>query len=451
MLSLSAFALPAIAQTKSPAATKTPAATAPAADPAFEAAKAAAAAEGPDALSAVQMDLIWTGDLNSLPTGDLGKRSYEAIKAFQKRIKAKDTGILLPPERAVLAQHAAKFTDRYGFTEITDRGLTVGYPAKLASKRTEGKNGPNFASPKGDVSIDVLSLPADKEDFEALFARMKTERPGRKVTYSLLRPDFFVVTGVNDGKSFYLRFLRADGLSRGFALGWDPALSPAFDRVAIAMAASLRLAGPDEAAETAAKPAAKPVQKPAAPAEPAKPAGPPVPLPAGAPAGPRTGLGVLVSDKGDILTYAGAVAGCTSVTMADGSRAAVIGGDPANDIAVVRLARPARLAPLSWRTAPLAMGEAVSVLSGASPVAATVTALAGPGADTRRVGLSAGGGGALADKDGALVGLAAADGSPVALKALFVTAFLRANGAAPPAKGGDAARDMMSFRCEPGK
>ena len=42
-------------------------------------------------------------------------------------------------------------------------------------------------------------------------------------------------------RSFYMRFLKAGTDSRGFIVGWAPALSPDFDRVPIAMAVSLAL------------------------------------------------------------------------------------------------------------------------------------------------------------------------------------------------------------------
>lgn len=452
MLAISAvWAGHALAQTK-PA----PAAPAPATpvDATFEAAKAAAAAMGAEDFASIQQDLIWTGDLNALPSGEMGKRSYEAIRAFQKRIKAKETGIFTPPQRITLAQHAAKFTARYGFTTITERGITLGYPAKLTTERTEGKNGPHFATPKNDatkndVTLDILAIPTEKESFEALFARLKTERPGRKVTYSLLRPDFLVVAGSNDGKSFYLRFVKTDTDSRGFALGWDPALSPGFDRISIAMASSMKLAGGGKPAVTEAPPIAKPADKPAPPAEPPKPAGPPVPLPPGASTAAKAGLGTLVSQSGDILTYAGLVAGCETVTLQGGAQAKVIGGDLGNDIALVRATPPPGPAPLAWRQPALAQGEAVALLSGSIPVTTTVTALIGSNDDSRRISLAAGAPGALIDKDGALAGLAAANGDPTALKGLFVATFLRANGVAPPERGGDPSKATVTLTCMP--
>lgn len=445
------LSLPAFAQTQ-PAAPDADTAK-PAADPAFDAAKAAAVAMGADAFASIQQDLIWTGDLNTLPSGEMGKRSYDAIRAFQKRINVKDTGIFTPQQREVLAQHAAKFTSAFGFDTLTERGITIGYPAKVTTDRSEGRNGPHFATPKAaknQATVDILSLPTAKESFEALFARLKTENPKRKVTYSLLRPDFFVVSGINEGMTFYIRFIRTDTDSKGFVVGWDPALSPRFDRVAIAMASSLKLAGAsDQAGAQQGQP--KPQPQPAAPSESPRPAGPPVPLAPGAAATTKTGIGIIVSSQGDILTYASVIAGCETVTLQGGGKAKVIGGDLNNDIALVRGPVPAGAQPLAWRLPALAENEAVSLLSGAAPVATTVSALAGTNGDTRRVTLAAGAAGALIDGDGALAGLSAADGGPSALKGLFVSAFLRANGAAPPSQGGDPTKASVTLTCTPGK
>ena len=62
--------------------------------------------------------------------------------------------------------------------------------------------------------------------------------PGRKITYKLLRPDFFVVTGETATGRFYRRLAAGpDGL-RGFSIGYDKALAADLDRLVIAIAAS---------------------------------------------------------------------------------------------------------------------------------------------------------------------------------------------------------------------
>ena len=209
----------------------------------------------------------------------------------------------------------------------------------------------------------------------------RPERPGRKVTYSLSRPDAFVITGTVDGKSFYMRFLRTASDTRGFVLGWDPALSPGFDRVAIAMAVSMAAAdgasagGPAAPADAAPQPAVTVA---------AKPAGPPLPLPPGAARTPRSGIGIALAGRRDVVTAASLVAGCLDV-RADNGIGRVIAGDTATGLALVRLAGDAP-AGLALRAAPLAQGEAVTVIveAGGHPDPTTVTAVAGPGGDTRR-------------------------------------------------------------------
>src|SRR5690606_42018782 len=43
---------------------------------------------------AIQSDLVWSGDYNGGVNGDFGERSIAAVKAFQKKHKAKETGLL---------------------------------------------------------------------------------------------------------------------------------------------------------------------------------------------------------------------------------------------------------------------------------------------------------------------------------------------------------------------
>src|SRR4051812_36206596 len=52
---------------------------------------------------AIQNDLVWTGDYNGLVNGEFSERAINAVKAFQKRKGAKETGVLNQPERAALA------------------------------------------------------------------------------------------------------------------------------------------------------------------------------------------------------------------------------------------------------------------------------------------------------------------------------------------------------------
>jgi len=77
----------------------------------------------------------------------------------------------------------------------------------------------------------------------------------------------------------------------------------------------------------------------------------------------------------------------------------------------------------------------------------------GPGDDTRRFTLSAGAaGGGVFDEAGALAGLTSGAGAEVAMKPLFLSAFLRANGA-PLGENASAEPQAaaMTLLCDPTK
>lgn len=445
ILAGAALTPPALAQTAKAATEK--------ADPAFEAAKAAADASGPAAIAALQRALILTGDLNTLATGEFGKRSYEAIKAFQKRSKGKETGILTADEKGRLDQEASKVSAAYGFKTVTEQGTTLSYPAKVATTRTAGRRGPKFTAAGDSVTVDILLFPAGDEAYDALFERLKKPRAGRTITYSLKRPDAFVVTGTSDGMNFYMRFLATSGGTRGFVLGWKPALSPDFDRVPIYMASSLTAEG-QIAPPLVPTPATSADEKPASVAA----AGPPLPFEPGKVYGRRTGLGAVVSSAGDVLLAADIVVGCETLTVEGAGSARVVAGDSVNNIALARLDKPSG-AVAALRVTPLREGDKLTAASlGADGTMAqstvTVTAVADAAGDTRRfVAAGVSGSALLFDETGALISpkIAPAPGpdgaDALALKPLFVSAFLRAQSVtAGPAA--DPAKAVLKLTCE---
>src|ERR1043166_7588336 len=82
---------------------------------------------------AIQNDLIWTGDYNGVVSGEFGDRSIAAVRAFQKRNGAKETGVLNPQERAALGAAAKPKQDAVGWRIVDDlsTGARIGIPSKL--------------------------------------------------------------------------------------------------------------------------------------------------------------------------------------------------------------------------------------------------------------------------------------------------------------------------------
>jgi hypothetical protein len=244
---------PALAQTP-------PVAPAPA-DPAMAAQKAAFLALPEATRKAAQDALVWLGFYNGVTDGDFGKRTRDAILAFQGSAKAPADGALSAPQLQALLAAAQKARDATGFQVVSDpkSGARIGAPLKLLSAR-------------GGASLDFASN-ADA-DLGALYARLSAASPTRKIAYKAIKPDaFFVVSGQDGAAKFYTRFDKNTTASppiRGFTFAYPASQAAQLNRVAIAVANSFEPFPATAPAASAAVSAAAP---------PAPSSGPPVAVP----------------------------------------------------------------------------------------------------------------------------------------------------------------------------
>ncbi|MGL5448005.1 MAG: peptidoglycan-binding domain-containing protein [Rhabdaerophilum sp.] len=225
-----------------PASTLAQNAPARPADPAFVA--AAAAFERFDQVDrrAIQRDLIWTAGFQGAATGEFGALTFAALRRLDTEMKMPVNGVLSPEKRKRLAEAAEAGRKAIGFRVENDAAskMRVGVPTHLLSKRSANPAGlSRWQDEKGQITLD-LSLGKPDDDLAQLFERgTATNVAGRKITYKLLRPDFFVVSGETETGKFYRRLEKGtDGTLRGFSIGYSKALSPAFDWMVIAIATS---------------------------------------------------------------------------------------------------------------------------------------------------------------------------------------------------------------------
>lgn len=218
-------------------------AQAPAAGPSPQMAAAQASFEAlPEAeRKAIQSDLIWAGQFNGAVSGSFGPLTFRAINAF-KGARGLPDGMLLPTERAALARTAQAARDVAGFRILADEktGVQIGIPTKLLPRRdATPSGGSRWQSVDEKVTLDTSASPPG-EDLAALFEKATAVNPNspRKITYKLLRPDFFVVTGETPTGRFYRRLSAGPQGLRGFSIGYDKALAPTVDKLVIAIAAS---------------------------------------------------------------------------------------------------------------------------------------------------------------------------------------------------------------------
>jgi len=187
----------------------------------------------------IQNDLVWTGDYNGLINGDFGDRAVAAVKAFQKRIGGKETGVLNQPERASLAAAAKPKQEAVGWRMVQDlvTGARLGIPSKLMPNTQVSGGISKWSSSRGEVQAETFRI-AQLGALAPIFERMKKEPAGRQTEYSVLRGDFFVISGLQNLKKFYLNAqLRGDEV-RGFTVLYDQAMAGIMEPVVVAMSSA---------------------------------------------------------------------------------------------------------------------------------------------------------------------------------------------------------------------
>jgi hypothetical protein len=422
LMAFQACLLPALAQ-----------APAPPPDPALQRAQAAFEALPEAERRQIQLDLAFATDFSGAALGTFGPLTYRGIQAFERAGKTTVDGVLEPAERAALAATAKRARDRLGFRVVEDPATKValGLPMALLPKaEPQAPGGARWQTADGKATV-ALRAPASSEGtLEQLFEKTQaSSNPQRKVTYKLLRPDFFVVAGETPQGKFYIRMAKLpDGALRGFSVAYDKSLAASWDRLTVAAANTFAPAGRSAAAQAAPSSAAAPTADPLA---------------------PRTfekGMTGIVVAPGRVLT-AGAFRSCAQPRIA-GQPARLLAEDAASGLALVAadgLAAPPLSAPVGNPSG------AVAVLASGSGFDGRRTILAVPG-ELSDAGVAAalqpGAAGAPVFGAGGLAGMVAAD-PPARLQVAGVVLaarhkvadgsqverFMKAQGIAAPAVG----------------
>jgi peptidoglycan hydrolase-like protein with peptidoglycan-binding domain len=255
----------------------------------------------------MQQDLIWTGDYNGVASGEFGERAIAAVKAFQGRNGGKQTGVLNPQERGILAANAKTKQEAVGWRGADDSrtGARLGLPAKLVPEAREGKSGTLWKSARGEVQIETFRMKPG--DAKQVFEQLKKEPSERKTDYSVLRSDFFVLTGLQGLKKFYVRAHFREDEIRGVTIMYDQGMEPIMGPVVIAMSSAY-------AAFPSGTAVAAPVKRRV-----------------------EYATGVVVSPSGHILTDSEATEGCYALTVSGHGGADRVATDKANGLALLRV------------------------------------------------------------------------------------------------------------------
>jgi len=276
---------------------------------------------------AIQSDLAWVGQYNGAISGEVSERMVAAIKEFQKDRGGRPTGVLNPQERGVLAETARQRQENVGWKIVTEAGTgaRLGVPTKLAPQQSSDANGAKWSSSTGTIQIQLARRKQANPTTAKLAEQEKKEPAGRKVEYAVVKPDFFVLSGMQGLKKFYLRGAFKGDEVRILTILYDQATEGTVEPAVIAMSSAFN------------------------------------PFPTGTGPPPRKtveyGTGIVVSEDGAIVADREITDGCLAIAIAGFGNADRLAEDKGHDLALLRIYGARGLKPLG-----LTNGAAKSVV-----------------------------------------------------------------------------------------
>ena len=389
---------------------------------------------------AIQSDLAWVGQYNGAITGEVSERMVAAIKEFQKDRGGKPTGVLNPQERSVLAETARRRQGDVGWKIVTDAGTgaRLGVPAKLVPQQSSDASGAKWSSSTGTIQIQLARRKQANPTTAKLAEQEKKEPAGRKVDYTVVKPDFFVLSGMQGLKKFYVRGTFRGDEVRILTILYDQATEGTMEPAVIAMSSAFN------------------------------------PFPSGSGPPPRKtveyGTGVVVSEDGAIVTDREITDACLAITIGGLGHADRVAEDKDHDLALLRIYGARGLKPLALGNGAIKSAVELTGIAdpqnqggaaAASSVKAQAAVVGGGGEAALSPAPALGFSGAAAlDADGKFAGLALlkpalvagpANATPTAQAVLVpadaVREFLRANGVSAAGGSTDAKAAVVRVIC----
>ena len=272
---------------------------------------------------AIQFDLAWTGDYNGLVNGEFNDKTTAAIKTFQRDRKFKETGTLNPQERALLAAAAKAKAAQVGWRMVDDpiSGALIGLPTRQVPNKSQSRSGTRWASAQGQVQVETFKIREPGTTLAAVYEQQKKEPLTRRLEVNLLRPDFFILSGMQNLKRFYVRAEIKDGEVRGMTVLYDQAMEPIMDPVVVVMSSTfMPFPGVAGIAQIGAAPRRK----------------------------VEYGTGIVVSAAGHILTDRQVIEGCNVIVVGGYGDAARQAEATNTDLALLRVFGAPDLVPASF-------------------------------------------------------------------------------------------------------
>ncbi|MGZ3353108.1 MAG: S1 family peptidase, partial [Xanthobacteraceae bacterium] len=299
-------------------------------------------------------------------------------------------------------------------------------------------NGAKWSSSTGTIQIQLARRKQANPTTAKLAEQEKKEPAGRKVDYTVVKPDFFVLSGMQGLKKFYVRGTFRGDEVRILTILYDQATEGTMEPAVIAMSSAYN------------------------------------PFPSGSGPPPRKtveyGTGVVVSEDGAIVTDREITDACLAITIGGLGHADRVAEDKDHDLALLRIYGARGLKPLALGNGAIKSAVELTGIAdpqnqggaaAASSVKAQAAVVGGGGEAALSPAPALGFSGAAAlDADGKFAGLALlkpalvagpANATPTAQAVLVpadaVREFLKANGVSPAGGSTDAKAAVVRVIC----
>jgi hypothetical protein len=242
-------------------------------------------------------------------------RHRKGVKASRKRGKGGEAASLILQQDDSSKAPAGFAAEAVGWRLIEDSatGARLGLPEKLVPRSGTTRTGSRWTSAQGQIQIETFRFA--EAALPVLFEEEK-QASRRQIASSELKPDSFVITGVQGLKNFLVRADAHGSEVRGIVILYDQATEGTMSPVALVMAGAF--AGfPDPKAG---------------------------PLP-GMRRAVEYGTAIVVSSGGDLLAPAHLIDECQAITVPPLGHAERLAVDKANDLALLRLYGARNLVP----------------------------------------------------------------------------------------------------------
>lgn len=290
----------------------------------------------------LQMRLAWTGDYAGAFDGRVGAETLRAIRDFQARHGFEADGVMNERflQSLVAASDLAVRAVGFEWYEDSNTGVRVGLPLGEVSSVGRTEVGSMWRSPDGRVEIETVRFNEEGYSLPDIFEILSQESATKTVERADFIGDHFILTGLEDGREFFIRFDGEGQDLRGFSVSYPPQLaerfapyitvaSNSFEPFALPMEGglvaglrpddsfSLAFSGP-EMAGVRAVPGGTSEQE-------------------ASPGFDGSGTGFVVSDDGWLMTNAHVANACKTVLVGEHGAASQVLVDEENDLALVKV------------------------------------------------------------------------------------------------------------------